>query len=277
MMTLQAGDTVVLLGCSNGRPRTQETLQEIATLVEWLEQYQLQVIIADTVFVDESTQETLPPDKRAATLLRFLLDEQVRAIFDVTGGDLANETLLALQANIATLKQVPTTKYYVGYSDNTVILNALMSYDLIYPINFLITQVLRDQSQVASQSFVNYFFKGQTNFAPQQHYGGNLRCFLKLAGTPYFPQQPIHSLLIEGLGGDINKVRTYLAQLALIGVFDSLEQLIVGQFSEIHQKGQQHLLEITLKSYEQAYGFKIVHTETVGHHHAVEPFPYKLA
>lgn len=277
MQPLRAGDSVVLLGCSNGRPTTSKAKDELRALVTFLEQFQLNVIVTETVFVNESTQETLPASIRATTLLNYLLDDKVRAIFDLTGGDLANETLLALQPHIDKIHQLPCDKYYVGYSDNTVLLNALMPYLQIYPVNFLVTQVVRDTTYFAAKSFEQFFMKGQSLFNRANYYGGNLRCLLKLAGTPYFPQEPIQALLIEGLGGDMNKIRTYLAQLALQGVFHSLEQLVVGEFTEIYQKGQQKQLEMLLQTYANTYHFNIDYTDKVGHQLEVAPFPYKLA
>ena len=53
--------------------------------------------------------------------------------------------------------------------------------------------------------------------------GGNIRCFLKLVGTKYFPEVENKVLFIEGLGTSIEGLVTHLAQLKQIGVFDKFQ------------------------------------------------------
>ena len=48
--------------------------------------------------------------------------------------------------------------------------------------------------------------------------GGNLRCLLKLAGTPYWPDMRDKILLLEAYGGKIPQMVTALSQLSQLGV-----------------------------------------------------------
>ncbi|MDO4432895.1 MAG: LD-carboxypeptidase [Aerococcaceae bacterium] len=260
---------VVILGCSNGK--SLDTADEIAQLCAYLQQQGIQTTLRPTVFINEQTQNTHTAKQRATTLMNALLDPSVDAIFDVTGGDLANEVLAELDPK--QLESLTHQPYYVAYSDNTVLLNALYSY--VQPVNFLVTHLLH--SEIARTNFEAFFLSGKKFplSIKQPVYGGNLRCFLKLAGTEFFPTEKITALLIEGASGDLNKVRTYLAQLALMGIFDTLEVLIVGQFSEINQKGQHEQLADCLNAYAAKYQFAICTTNQVGHHHEVYPFDYK--
>ena len=50
--------------------------------------------------------------------------------------------------------------------------------------------------------------------------GGNIRCFLKLAGTPYLPGFSGKILLLESFSGDVAKMATYLNQYKQLGVFE---------------------------------------------------------
>ena len=66
--------------------------------------------------------------------------------------------------------------------------------------------------------------------------GGNIRCFLKLAGTPYWPDLNGAILLLEAYSGGVMKMTTYLHQLKQIGVFDKINGILLGTFSEMEDK-----------------------------------------
>ena len=63
--------------------------------------------------------------------------------------------------------------------------------------------------------------------------GGNIRCFLKLAGTEYMPELDGKILLLESFQGTIGKMETYLCQLKQIGAFDKVAGIILGTFTEM--------------------------------------------
>ena len=52
--------------------------------------------------------------------------------------------------------------------------------------------------------------------------GGNIRCFLKLAGTEYLPSFDGKILLLESYSGDVAGQGTYLNQYKQLGVFVKL-------------------------------------------------------
>jgi ABC-type antimicrobial peptide transport system permease subunit len=64
--------------------------------------------------------------ERAEALMNFYKDEEIRAIFDISGGDIANEILPYLDFEVIGKMQ----KQFWGYSDLTTIINAI-SYILI--------------------------------------------------------------------------------------------------------------------------------------------------
>lgn len=278
MLTLKRGDAIALLGCSNGRPFTPKVKQEIERLKSVLATYKLDIIEYSTIYEDSQTDNTYEAVVRAKYLYEALQNTRIKAIFDLTGGDLSNETLVALTELMSINMPLSTLKYYVGYSDNSVLLNAFMANPSVIPVNFLLTQIVRDTSGVALQGFERTFIAGEDLFSMRvgNTFGGNLRCSLKLAGTPFWASDSIDTLLIEGLGGDITKIRTYLAQLELIGTFHSVKVLIVGEFTEIEQKNQEVQLEQIVKKYQKKYGFAVYHTNKIGHKSAVYPFKYKL-
>ena len=67
--------------------------------------------------------------------------------------------------------------------------------------------------------------------------GGNIRCFLKLAGTEYMPNLKHKILLLESRSGNAVKVRSYFTQLAQMGVFKEVEGVLLGTFLEMEKEG----------------------------------------
>ena len=65
--------------------------------------------------------------------------------------------------------------------------------------------------------------------------GGNIRCFLKLAGTQYFPDLENRVLFLEGLGTTVESLITHLTQLKQMGVFDKISGLLLGTFTNIEK------------------------------------------
>ena len=67
--------------------------------------------------------------------------------------------------------------------------------------------------------------------------GGNIRCFLKLAGTRYFPDLRGKVLLLEAMGGEVPQMATYLAQLKQLGAFEKIGGVHLGTFSAMERGG----------------------------------------
>ena len=66
--------------------------------------------------------------------------------------------------------------------------------------------------------------------------GGNLRCFLKLAGTPYFPDLTGKILFLESLGGGPELLASLLSQLGQLGVFQKISGLL---FRHLYRAGKE--------------------------------------
>ena len=94
--------------------------------------------------------------------------------------------------------------------------------------------------------------------------GGNLRCFLKLAGTEYMPDLTDKVLLMEALGGDIMSVRSMLAWLNMLEAFDKIKGIIIGTFTEIMKRGEYDDFLELIRSYIPD-GLPVVVTKDIGH------------
>ncbi|WP_201346481.1 LD-carboxypeptidase, partial [Lactobacillus nasalidis] len=177
--------------------------------------------------------------RRARELENFFLDPEMAHIFDISGGDLANTVLGELDLDRIKGSQA----VFYGYSDLTTILNALAengnravnfqlrncleNADLLtggYLDRLLAGKNLPDDLEVA-------FCQGRRLEGPV--YGGNLRCLLKLAGTPYWPDFKGAVLLLEAYRGRPERVASLLEQLRELGVFDQVSGVLLGTFSEL--------------------------------------------
>jgi muramoyltetrapeptide carboxypeptidase LdcA involved in peptidoglycan recycling len=77
--------------------------------------------------------------------------------------------------------------------------------------------------------------------------GGNIRCFLKLAGTEYMPDFDGKILLLESYSGAVAKIETYLCQLQQIGVFDKVSGILLGTFTEMEDANCLPMVEELVK------------------------------
>ena len=181
-MTLLQASHVVLLGCSNGKAKTTQAHDNLDTLVKLLtSQYGAKVTIRPSIWLDEETGGHCSAELRADYLAQALADSEVDWIMDLTGGDLANQTLAALPEKFFQQLNRQKPVYYMGYSDNSVILNACLAHDMILPVNFFpLALVLDSASRANFEAFLQNKQEGHL-----QAFGGNIRCFLKLAGTSF--------------------------------------------------------------------------------------------
>ena len=118
------GDAIGFISCSNGLTNNDRSLEMVSSLSRKLKNdFGLETVMSDVLFLDKETQQTEAPASRAGALLSLYSNASVKAIFDLSGGDLANEILPYLDFGI--IKRNP--KPYFGYSDNSVIVNAIQS------------------------------------------------------------------------------------------------------------------------------------------------------
>ena len=95
--------------------------------------------------------------------------------------------------------------------------------------------------------------------------GGNIRCFLKLAGTSYMPTFDNKILLLESYSGDVAKMATYLNQYKQLGVFDRINGIILGYFTEMQQNCYQPDIISLVRQIVNNDKLPIIKTEYIGH------------
>ena len=94
--------------------------------------------------------------------------------------------------------------------------------------------------------------------------GGNIRCFLKLVGTKYFPKVDNKVLFIEGLGTSVEGLITHLSQLKQMNVFCNISGLLIGTFTKIEKEISVEELFELVKEYIPEH-LPVVKTSEIGH------------
>lgn len=94
--------------------------------------------------------------------------------------------------------------------------------------------------------------------------GGNIRCLLKLAGTPYWPDMNGKILLLESLGGLVPQMTAYLNQLKQIGVFEQINGILLGTFTKMEEEKAYPSMPELVKRYA-GKELPIAKTNEIGH------------
>ena len=264
---LEKKDKISLVVCSNGKKIEDRARLEKLEVV--LKEMSLVPIFSNYVY-EEKFGRSASAKWRANELMKFYEDDSIKAVFDISGGDLANEVLDYLDYDIIRKKNKP----FFGYSDLTTVLNAITTKTqqatYLYQIMNIIDNVERcvdfekilldNKSGLTNISW--QFLQGES--VEGIVVGGNIRCFLKLAGTEYFPNIDNKVLFLEGMSTTIEGLITHLAQLKQIGVFNKISGLLLGTFTKIEQNLQNEDIYEILKDFVPE-NIPIAKTTEVGH------------
>lgn len=239
-MKLNPGDKIGIVCCSNGWKR--EKNKQIR-LQEALLKIPLTPVFSPYIFEKESV-ESGSAAQRAQALMDFYRDDSIQTIFDISGGDIANGILPYLDYEAIAVSD----KLFWGYSDLTTVINAIYTKtgkpSVLYQIcNLLYEHGEEQQKNVrdtilengeALFTFPYKFLQGERMEGVVA--GGNVRCFLKLAGTVYFPDLEDKILLLESLGGTAAQMLTYFSQLQQLGAFEKVKGILLGTFTQMEQE-----------------------------------------
>lgn len=260
---------VAIISCSNGlQESARPTLDKLLKIFSSLG---LNVVLSSTIYVKDDGLSSGSGKERGEELMNLYKDSSIDAIFDISGGDLSNEVLEYIDFDI--IKNNP--KPFIGYSDLSVILNSIYSQSGAPSYLYQVRHIVTNEENL--NRFTN-FIKGLNNDLFNFKYnwiqgksmegiviGGNIRCTLKLAGTKYMPDFKGKILLLESLGGDVAKMRTFLTQLKLMGAFKEINGIILGTFTEMEKNNYNPTIEELVKEIVNDKNMPIVKTKELGH------------
>ena len=256
-----------LVACSD--PRSKERMQEIDQVADFLRREGLDVVLPDVYFKDFSADPAL----KAGSLMSCFRDPDMAYIFDVSGGDLANAVLPFLDYDVIRNSHA----VFYGFSDLTTVINAVIAKTGKSAVNYQIRNTLNDHAdeqrrylrekvlpgEISPEDLAYKFLRGEC--MQGKVLGGNIRCFLKLAGTPYWPDMEGNILLVESLGGGVYQMMTALEQYRQMGVFDRISGVLMGTFSKMEEeKLQPTAAELVLKALPE--DIPVACTRFIGHY-----------
>jgi muramoyltetrapeptide carboxypeptidase len=271
---LSLGDTIGVVSPSTpvepGNP-------QLANGVRFLEGLGFKVILGEHVFSNTLGYAASPTEK-AADIMAMFGNPAVKAIICSQGGDTANASLPDLDWQVI----VDNPKVFLGISDITVLLNAI--YTKTGLVTFHGNDVMwgfgRHPTAYDRQEFLARLVDGKigrvTASGPRKAIrsgraegrllGGNLRCLLKLAGTPYFPDFSGAILFIESLGFEPPACDFMFRQLQQMGVLDQVAGVIVGYIDGVDNLPDATLhMEDVLLTVASDYRFPILKANDFGH------------
>ena len=264
---IDINNKVALVVCSNGKAREDKT--KLDNLEKTLLDFGLVPVYSNYLYKDEFGRSA-SAKVRAQEVMKFFSDKSIKAIFDISGGDVSNEILDYLDYNI--IKK--NIKPFFGYSDLSVVLNAITvktgepTY-LYQVLNIIRNKDIRDSFKKTvlhnEPDLVNIsweFFQGEEISGIVA--GGNIRCFLKLAGTQYFPDLENKVLFLEGLGTTAELLITHLTQLKQMGIFDKISGLLLGTFTNLEKTYDKHYIYRIVQDFI-AKDLPVAKTSEVGH------------
>lgn len=267
---LNKGDKVALISCSDGVK--QENLKLFHKVLHSFDSMHIKVEVSKCLFRKNSFFSGTGKE-RAEELISFFCDHSIKAIFDISGGNSANQIISYL--DFETIKNNP--KPYFGMSDLTVILNSIYKKTGMESYHYAIYNLGRDKAELQRERFKKSFIDGCSDIFDFKYewlrgkeikgtvIGGNIRCFLKLAGTEYFPEPENKVLLLEALGGNAANISSLVEQLFMLGYFNKLAGIILGTFSEVKEEGDMNILKDIILERTKEFNIPIVTTEEIGH------------
>lgn len=260
--------TIGIISLSN--PLNQEKRHLIEKIKEKFKKYEIKIFESKAVYKENTTS----PAFKAEELMNLYKNAEVEMIFDVSGGDLANTVLSHLDFKV--IEENP--KPFFGFSDLSVIMNSIFKKTGRESFWFQLRSIAQDDTDTSlklladfilnkNDALLNFKYKFlQGNKMTGTVVGGNLRCTLKSAGTEYMPDLKNNLLLIESLGGDINKITTYLTQYKLMGAFEECSGVILGTFTELEKTmSESEVCRLILDIIDNK-NLPVIKTSEIGHH-----------
>lgn len=267
MRTIKVG----IASCSNGHMREWE--DQVDGLVATLNKMKIEAVLAPHIY--RTVDVYCGTDaERAEDLMRFYTDNEVTAIYDISGGDLANGVLKHLDYE----RIAKSDKTFWGYSDLTTVINAIYTMTGKSSVLYQVKNMVWSCKDMQVQRFSDYITGKNNNLFDIDYgflqgesmegivVGGNIRCFTKLAGTKYWPDMNGKILLLESLGGECGQIATLFNQLDDLGVFSQVSGVLLGTFTN-YEKADLELTVYDLLKMHITDNLPVAHTRDIGHGH----------
>lgn len=280
---LKPGDTIGLVSPST--PVLPELEEQYHRGVEQLERLGFQVLPGQHI---RSTRwgYCASPQEKAADINAMFANPDVHAIFCTQGGMTANACLPYLDWELIRTH----CKIFLGISDITVLLNAIYTKtglvtfhgnDLLWGFgrNLAEYELNEFRTRLMDARFGPILANGERKCirpgtGEGRLLGGNIRCLMNLAGTPYFPDFSDAILFVEALDITPEKCDYMFQQLMQMGVFETIKGALIGYNDILQRKHPDGIqMESVLLRVSEEYNFPILKVNDFGHNCANTVLP----
>lgn len=178
--------------------------------------------------------------ERASDIMNFFKNDAIKAIIATRGGYGSQAVLPYLDYDIIRCNPKPI----IGFSDITALQNAIYTQTEVPSIAGIMLKYDFADSSIHNQTFdsfsnlINGHFADvsagnilNSGFAEGVLIGGNLRTFVSLAGTTYFPPLSGKILLVEDVDEKTYNIERMLTQLEQQKDFEQLSAIVFGAFT----------------------------------------------
>lgn len=177
----------------------------------------------------------------------FFADDSVDAIFAMRGGLRGMQLLDGINYDL--IKKHP--KIFIGYSDATFLLSSLNKRsDLVTFHGLTLSRYLPDKPKDDQEKTLSFLQGGEWPWADSGEtlqpgeaegilFGGNFSLIVHLLAfkNDLRPDLKNKILLIEDIGEEIRQIDRLMMTLKLAGVFEEIEGLVIGQFTDVRDTG----------------------------------------
>ncbi len=269
-MNIKLNSKVALTALSNSFGPAQRQVIELT--VERMRAAGLKPVLSRYIY-HTGDDSLLMAAEKASEFNQLISGGGVAAVFDISGGDLSNLVLESLDYSAFRSASIP----FFGYSDLSTVLNALLVKADVPVYYYCARQLGEDASRMQYDYFreniVEHDLNGITfNVKPRRGsamsgpvFGGNIRCFLKLAGTVYFPDLTGKILFLESYSGGLERIASLFHQINQLDVFSRISGLLLGNFTQLQRSRQPQAPWEIARPYAEKNGFPVFETDKLGH------------
>ena len=214
--------------------------EQIRNGLAWLAEKGLKICLGDFVYENQNNFSGSPKE-RADDIMRFYKNPDIKAIIATRGGYGSQSLLPFLDYEI--IRQNP--KPIIGFSDITALQNAVYTQSGIASCAGIMLKYdfadgkIQPQTAKSFENWLNGVFMpiragNITNpgIAHGTIIGGNLRTFVSLAGTKYFPPLAGNILVLEDFDEKTYNIERMLVQLEQQKDFSCLSAIVFGAFTD---------------------------------------------
>ncbi len=217
---------------------------------------------------------------RADDINTLFADKNVQAIFCTRGGYGSPRILPLLDYNL--IRKNP--KIFVGYSDITALHLAFLKKCrmITFAGPMLAVEMQSKMDTYTEEHFWNVLTRPSENFSiqsprenPMSHLvkgavegillGGNLSMLISLFGTQFLPRFDDAILFIEDVGEKVYRIDRMFAQLKNAGVFEKVNGMLLGNFSEITKDDPSYELDEVVHQYFSSMNIPVITNFPFGH------------